>query len=96
MSQPAVLPEYILDEKCPKPLVREFLGGLFGGDGHTCVLTMHRGKRDVTTSVSFSKSKPGKYLESLTQMMNDIKKLLLLVSYLIYTIYVKMIIIKIV
>jgi DNA-directed RNA polymerase beta subunit/intein/homing endonuclease len=76
MKQPSKLPEFILDENCPKPIVREFLAGLFGGDGHTCVLGLHRGKRDILTSVSFSKSKSIKYMESLTQMMEDIKKLL--------------------
>jgi len=75
INQPAELPAFILDENCPKPIVREFLAGLFCGDGHTCVLGMHRGKRDILTSISFSKTKPKIYLESLTQMMNDIKKL---------------------
>ena len=31
------------------------IAGLFGGDGHTCVLGMHREKRDILTSISFSK-----------------------------------------
>jgi DNA-directed RNA polymerase II subunit RPB2 len=74
--QPATLPEFILDENCPKPIIREFLGGLFGGDGHTCVLSMHRGKRDILSSISFSQTKNKLHLESLTQMMNDIKNLL--------------------
>jgi len=74
--QPARLPEFILDENCPKPIIREFLGGLFGGDGHTCVLGMHRGKRDVLSSISFSQTKNKLHLESLTQMMNNIKNLL--------------------
>ena len=74
--QPGTLPEFILDEKCPKPIVREFLGGLFGGDGHTCVLGMHRGKRDILSSISFSQTKNKVHLDSLTQMMNDIKSLL--------------------
>jgi DNA-directed RNA polymerase II subunit RPB2 len=76
VTQPGTLPSFILDENCPKPIVREFLGGLFGGDGHTCVLGMHRGKRDVLTSISFSQTKNKYNLDSLTQMMNDIKKLL--------------------
>jgi intein/homing endonuclease len=76
INQSAILPEFILDENCPKPIVREFLGGLFGGDGHTCVLGMHRGKRDILSSISFSKSKSKLHLDSLTEMMNDIKKLL--------------------
>ena len=74
--QPAQLPAFILDEKCPKPIVREFLGGLFGGDGHTCVLGMHRGKRDLLSSISFSQTKKVEHLDSLTKMMTDIQKLL--------------------
>jgi intein/homing endonuclease len=74
--QTATLPKFILEENCPKPIIREFLGGLFGGDGHTCVLGMHRGKRDILSSVSFSQTKHNSHLDSLTQMMNDIKLLL--------------------
>ena len=29
------IPDFILDENCPKPIIREFLGGMFGGDGHS-------------------------------------------------------------
>jgi intein/homing endonuclease len=76
VTQSATLPEFILDEDCPLPIVREFLGGLFGGDGHTCVLSMHRGKRDVLTSISFSQTKNKAHLDSLNAMMVDIKKLL--------------------
>jgi len=49
---------------------------LFGGDGHTCVLGMHRGKRDILSSISFSQTKNKLHLESLTKMMEDIKILL--------------------
>jgi DNA-directed RNA polymerase II subunit RPB2 len=76
VNQPATLPDFILDEKCPRPIIREFLGGMFGGDGHTCVLGLHRGKRDVMTSVSFSKSKTYKHCESLQKMFEDVQKLL--------------------
>jgi intein/homing endonuclease len=37
---------------------------------------MHRGKRDILSSVSFSQTKHNSHLVSLTQMMNDIKLLL--------------------
>ena len=74
--QPGRLPAFILDPECPLPIVREFLGGLFGGDGHTCVLGMHRGKRDILSSISFSQTKNILHRDSLLQMMNDIKKLL--------------------
>jgi intein/homing endonuclease len=76
ITQTAQLPEFILDPMCPRPIVREFLGGMFGADGHTCVLGMHRGKRDILSSVSFSKSKRHEHLESLTQMMKDLQMLL--------------------
>jgi intein/homing endonuclease len=76
VNQRAQLPDFILDPACPKPIIREFLGGLFGGDGHTCVLGMHRGKRDILSSISFSQTKYGKHLDSLTKMMEDIKGLL--------------------
>jgi hypothetical protein len=70
------LPEFIIDPNCPVPVIREFLGGMFGGDGHTCVLGMHRGKRDVLTSVEFSKSTTLPYLDSLKEYIGQLKLLL--------------------
>jgi intein/homing endonuclease len=75
VNQPGTLPKFILDEKCPRPIVREFLAGMFGGDGHTCVLGMHRGKRDILSSVSFSKTKTYEHRASLQKMFEDIQKL---------------------
>ena len=75
VTQKATLPEFVLDPETPNPIIREFLGGLFGGDGHTCVLGLHRGKRDILTSVSFSQTKKGDELESLKNMMEQIKLL---------------------
>ena len=75
VAQPGTLPAFILDEDCPRPIVREFLAGMFGGDGHTSVLGMHRGKRDLLSSVSFSQTKYVEHMASLTQTMQDIKKL---------------------
>jgi DNA-directed RNA polymerase II subunit RPB2 len=74
--QKAELPEFILKENCPIPIIREFLAGLFGGDGHTCYLSKHRNKRDLLTSISFSQTKSKNHIKSLYHMMNDIKKLL--------------------
>jgi len=75
VNQAAVLPKFVLD--CPKPVLREFLGGMFGGDGHTCFLGLHRGKRDILSSVGFSKSKTKDNVESLLVMLGQIKELLL-------------------
>ena len=76
VNQPGTLPDFILDENCPRPIVREFLAGMFGGDGHTCVLGMHRGKRDILSSVSFSQTKTYEHRTSLQKMFEDIQKLL--------------------
>ena len=76
VNQPAQLPAFILDPSCPRPIIREFLGGIFGGDGHTCVLGMHRGKRDLLSSISFSQTKKQEHLESLTEMFTNLQKLL--------------------
>uniref|UniRef100_A0A6C0IDZ4 DNA-directed RNA polymerase n=1 Tax=viral metagenome TaxID=1070528 RepID=A0A6C0IDZ4_9ZZZZ len=76
VTQPATLPAFVLAPNFPKPLLREFLGGMFGGDGHTCILGMHRGKRDLLTSVSYSKSLTKPYLPSLTKLMEDMTFLL--------------------
>jgi DNA-directed RNA polymerase II subunit RPB2 len=75
VDQPATLPNFILNN-CPRPIVREFLGAMFGGDGHTCTLGMHRGKRDVLTSISFSKSRTVKNIPSLDKMMLEMVGLL--------------------
>ena len=76
VNQTGTLPDFILDEKCPRPIIREFLGGMFGGDGHTCVLGMHRGKRDLMTSIGFSQTKTHEHRESLQKMFEDMQKLL--------------------
>lgn len=70
------LPEFIMDTSCPTPIIREFLGGMFGGDGHTCILGMHRGKRDIITSVEYSKSTTLPYLDSLKEYITNIQQLL--------------------
>jgi len=74
--QAGFLPDFIKNTDCPRPIVREFLGGIFGGDGHTCYLGLHRGKRNLLTSISISKTKNHKNLDDLKKTMEDIKKLL--------------------
>lgn len=79
VTQEATLPEFILEENCPVPLVREFLAGMFGGDGHCPVLTPHskrRKEKDQLTSVCFSQTKCKSKLDSLYVYMNCIKTLL--------------------
>lgn len=68
VKQDSTLPEFLLQPNCPLPLIREFLAGLFGGDGHTCNLA-----KNTFTYISFSKSKVKPKLDSLKQMMEQIK-----------------------
>ena len=71
VNQPSELPDFILEDNCPLPIVREFLAGMFGGDGHTCYIS-----KNTFTSISFSKSKIIGHIESLRTMIENIKKLL--------------------
>lgn len=40
IEQPPTLPAFVLEKDCPVAVVREFLGGVFGADGHAP--TLHR------------------------------------------------------
>lgn len=71
VKQPSTLPEFLVDDNCPLPLVREFLAGLFGGDGHTCNIS-----KNTFSYISFSNSKVNAHLDSLKSMMEQIKTLL--------------------
>jgi hypothetical protein len=75
-NQPASLPSFILDKKCPVYIIREFLGGLFGGDGHTSYMLKRTNRLDSVTSLSFSQSKSKKYITSLTEMLTNLQILL--------------------
>ena len=70
VNQESKLPEFILKEDCPKPVIREFLAGIFGGDGHTCNIS-----KNTFSYISFSKSKRKIYLPSLKTTMEKIKGL---------------------
>ena len=78
IQQAPTLPAFVLDERCPVSVVREFLGGLFGADGHAPVL--HRwgkGEGDATLGTpSYSQSTIPEYVATLKRMMEDIIDLL--------------------
>jgi len=66
-----------MDVACPLAIVREFLAGLFGGDGHTPKLA-HSSTRlsSSITPVKFSQSIVEKHLSSLEMYMQNIRQLL--------------------
>lgn len=75
-TQACKIPTFLLEPNCPRYIIREFLGGMFGGDGHTCYLSMHRKKRDLLTSVSISKSNQYCLITQLEDYMKGILYLL--------------------
>ncbi len=78
IRQAPTLPAFVLDESCPVTVVREFLGGLFGADGHAAVL--HRwGKCEEEATLeppAYSQSTISEHVEALKQIMDDIIRLL--------------------
>jgi aconitase A len=78
IQQAPTLPAFVLDESCPVTVVREFLGGLFGADGHAPVL--HRwGKREEEATLeppAYSQSTIPEHVLALKQVMDDVTRLL--------------------
>jgi aconitase A len=78
IQQVPALPAFLLAESCPVSVVREFLGGLFGADGHAPGL--HRwGKREEDATLeppAYSQSTIPEHVETLKQIMKDIIGLL--------------------
>jgi len=70
--KPHLLPEFI-NENCPIPILREFMGGLFGGDG--CTISLNK-KNDDISGISFVNSSEKENLDSLREMLILIKNIL--------------------
>ncbi len=78
IDQPAFLPEFLLKPACPVSVVREFLGGAFGADGHAP--TLHRyGKSADQASLEppmYSQGAKPEFVDSTRQKMDKIIQLL--------------------
>jgi len=72
LNTPALLPNFILNENCPKWVHREFLKGLMGGDGHCPTFSK---KRNSFCKLGFSQSKTEENISSLINYMKDIKNI---------------------
>jgi len=70
------LPKFILNDDCPKSVIREFLGGLFGGDGSCPRLDIRKNKKTCFEGVKFSWSSSPEYFNDLKITMNNLCKLL--------------------
>ncbi|HEU4619640.1 MAG TPA: aconitate hydratase AcnA [Gammaproteobacteria bacterium] len=78
IGQAPTLPEFVLDPACPTAVVREFLGGLFGADGHGPML--HRwGESEDEASLeppAYSQSARPEHAEDTKRMMQQLIGLL--------------------
>jgi aconitase A len=78
IDQPSTLPQFVLDERCPVAVVREFLAGLFGADGHSPGLA-RQGRSIDDASLSrpaCSQSAKPEHVDSLKQKMQHLIRLL--------------------
>lgn len=78
IQQAPTLPEFVMKKDCPVAVAREFLGGVFGADGHSAVL--HRwGKHESEATVeppAYSKSTISRYLDPTRKYMFNLIALL--------------------
>ena len=73
VNQDIKFPDFILDKDCPLPVIREFLGGLFGGDGHTTCFS----KNNKFSGIGFSQTKTINKLGSLKNFLQQLSDLLM-------------------
>jgi aconitase A len=78
IHQTPALPEFVLEEKCPVAMVREFLAALFGADGHAPIL--HRQGDGEASAVlkppAYSQSAKPEHVETLKEVIQQIVRLL--------------------
>ena len=76
VTQERRIPSFLLKDDCPNSIIREFLGGLFGGDGHCPRLDIREGNRTSIQGVSFSWTTDGTNVDKLEDVFKKIKYLL--------------------
>jgi aconitase A len=79
IDQEPGLPQFVLDAGCPVAVVREFLGGLFGADGHAPVLKYYAGSNEHQASLqppAYSQSAKPEFVAATKRMMTDVIALL--------------------
>jgi aconitase A len=78
IEQAPALPDFVLGADCPVAVVREFLAGLFGADGHAPVMHYFGAGEDEASlePPAYSQSAKPEFVEATKSMMNDIIALL--------------------
>ncbi len=78
IDQAPRLPEFVLDERCPVAVVREYLGGVFGADGTAPVLK-RLGEREedaILEQPAYSQSARPEHVGPLREVMGQLMQLL--------------------
>ncbi len=78
IHQAPALPQFVLEPQCPIAVVREFLGGLFGADGHAPGLHRQGPSEDsaILKPPAYSQSAKPEHVEALRGVMHRITDLL--------------------
>lgn len=71
-TQEMKLPKFVLEDNCPLSIIREFLGGLFGGDGTAPCLC----KNDRISDINFKWTTIKNYINEMNIVFRNIQKLL--------------------
>ena len=74
ITRDSKLPSFILDKNCPIILKREFIGGMFGGDGLSIT---YCDKTENYTTIGFCISKIFEKIDNVTEFLNSIQNILL-------------------
>jgi aconitase A len=78
IDQAPTLPGFVLEDQCPVAVVREFLGGLFGADGHAPILHRWDQSEEAASLAppAYSRSAKPEFVEPTKRMMGEIIRLL--------------------
>ncbi len=77
IDQAPKLPDFVRSDDCPVAVVREFLGGVFGADGHAPVLhNTGQPKTACLDGVAYSQTAKPEYVGQLKEMMSGLLRLL--------------------
>ncbi len=76
-SQPPTLPAFITDARCPVAVVREFLGGTFGADGHAPTLRRLGAEGDAILSrPAYAHAVPVRFVAAQRGVLQELLHLL--------------------
>ena len=76
VNQKREFPNFIMENNCPNSVIREFLGGLFGADGHSPKLDIRKNKRTSIVNVGFSWTTDKDNIDNLKNTFSHLEYLL--------------------